>query len=182
MDKKILFKITLCACFSALATITFAIESLFPPFFLPGARMGLSNVFILLSAIILGGKYAFITLIVKISLGSLFSGNLSQIIYSLPAGLVSLCAELSVLFFVKKTSVISASISGAVINVAVQNVIFCLVTNTIAFISYLPYLTLIGVLAGLIVGLAVYFIIKFIPLSQLENKKIYERTEKKIEN
>ena len=45
MRKPLLKKLTLCSIYSALAIISFVIENLFPPLFLPGARMGVSNVF-----------------------------------------------------------------------------------------------------------------------------------------
>lgn len=167
MKKRLLTKITLCAILSAFATITFTIENLFPPLFIPGARMGLSNVFILLSAILLGGKFAFFTLIIKSTLGSLFAGNVSQIIYSLPAGMITLSIELVLLFFTKKVSILSVSVCGAVVNVTLQNLTFCLVTGTIEFLCYLPYLSLISIFSGLIVGFAVYLIIKHLPIERL---------------
>ena len=107
-----LFKVTLCAILSALGTIAFTIEGLFPPLFLPGARLGVSNIFILLAAIILGGKYAFITLMVKTVLGSLFAGNLSMILYSLPAGAIALTVELIIIYIIRKTSVVAVSVGG----------------------------------------------------------------------
>lgn len=157
-------KLVLCAILSAMGTLTFVLESLFPPLILPGARLGLSNVFILLSTLFLGGRYGFATLIIKTIIGSLFSGNVSMLMYSLSAGIVSLSVQIVILFYVKKTSVISASIAGAVINSTVQNLVFCLVTNTIEYLSFLPYLALISVLSGLIVGLIVYLIILKIPI------------------
>lgn len=157
-------KLVLCAILSAMGTLTFVLESLFPPLILPGARLGLSNVFILLSTLFLGGRYGFATLIIKMIIGSLFSGNVSMLMYSLSAGIVSLSVQIVILFYVKKTSVISASIAGAVINSTVQNLVFCLVTNTVEYLSFLPYLALISVLSGSIVGLIVYLIILKIPI------------------
>ena len=92
-------KFTLTAILSCLSLVTFVVESLFPPIILPGARLGLSNIFILLCAIIIGAPYAFISLIIKTILGSLFAGNISMILYSLPAGLVALTLEVIVLNF-----------------------------------------------------------------------------------
>mgnify|MGYP003317353279 CR=1 FL=1 len=66
MRKLTLRKITFCAVLSALATLAFMLENLFPPIILPGARMGVSNVFILLATLMLGYKYGFICLAVKI--------------------------------------------------------------------------------------------------------------------
>ena len=168
-----LFKVTLCAILSALGTIAFTIEGLFPPLFLPGARLGVSNIFILLAAIILGGKYAFITLMVKTVLGSLFAGNLSMILYSLPAGAIALTVELIIIYIIRKTSVVAVSVGGAVINTTVQNVIFCLITGASEYLAYLPYLALISVVSGLFVGFAVYLILRYLPRKYfVEEEKI----------
>lgn len=157
---KLTTKIALCGLFSALGCIAFIIEGLFPPLFIPGARLGISNVFILLATIILGGKYGFITLVIKVFLGSLFSGNLSAMLYSLPSGLIALIVEYILLKFTTNISVLAISVCGAVINVSLQNVVFCIVTKTSQYLVYLPYLALIGVVSGLAVGFTVYLIIK----------------------
>lgn len=156
-------KIALCGVLTAFAAIAFILESLFPPIILPGARMGISNAFILLTTIFLGYKYAFFALVSKILIGSIFSGNLSSILYSLPAGLISLTVQCLLLFKTKSVSVIATSITGAVVNTTVQNTVFCLVTNTLEYLYYLPYLAFIGVISGLIVGLIVYFSVKYVP-------------------
>ena len=163
--KSITFKIALTAIYTSLATITFTIESLFPPLILPGARLGLSNVFILLSLISLGAQYGYIALVVKIALGSLFSGNVSSIMYSLPAGIISLSVEYLILKFIPNISVVSTSVSGAIINTTTQNVVFCLIGKTAEYLCYLPYLSLIAVLSGIVVGFTVYLIVKKLPSS-----------------
>jgi heptaprenyl diphosphate synthase len=153
-------KLTLCALLTAFAILSFTLENLFPPLVLPGARMGISNIFILLSAIYLGAPYGFATLIIKVTLGSLFAGNISAIMYSLPAGIISLSLELLLLTFIKKVSLVSVSIAGSVINVTIQNTVFCLVTGVTEYLGYLPYLALISVISGLIIGFTVYIVIK----------------------
>ena len=162
-------KIVLCGILSALSTIAFIIEGLFPPLFLPGARIGVSNVFILLTVILLGVKYGYVTLSVKVLLGSLLSGNFFSAVYALPAGLVSLTIEILLFYFTKKISIIAISVAGAVFNTIIQNFIFCLITNTVEYLSYLPYLALVGVLGGVTVGLAVYLIIKILPAKYFMN-------------
>lgn len=165
MTSKTTRKIALAALFAALSLITFVLENLLPPLFLPGARLGLSNVFILLTLIVLGWQYAFVALLVKTVLGSLFTGNVSAIMYSIPAGVLSLSIQTLLIYFTKKVSVIAVSVSGSVINTVTQNLVFCLVTNTAAYLSYSPYLALIAVLSGIVVGFTVYIIIKKIPVS-----------------
>ena len=152
-------KITLTAILSSLATLTFMLESLFPPLFLPGARMGISNIFILLVAYLLGGRYAFFTLAVKTVVGSLFSGNMSSLLYSLPAGAIALCVELTLIYLIKKISTVCVSVAGAVLNTTIQNLTFCLVTGALEYLSYLPYLALISAVSGVIVGFATHLIL-----------------------
>ena len=83
--------------------------------------------------------------------------------YSLPAGLIALAVEVILLFNVGKISIPAVSIAGAVINSAIQNVVFCLVTGVPEYLYYAPYLTLIAIISGLVVGLIVYFTIKSLP-------------------
>lgn len=156
-------KLALCGLLSALSLITFLIENLFPPLIIPGAKIGLSNVFILLSALILGAGYGYITLIIKVLLGSFFSGNISAIVFSLPSGAIALTLEVIALYFIKRSSIISVSVLGAVVNITTQNLIFCIYTQTPQYLVYLPYLALIGVLGGIITGFAVYIICKRLP-------------------
>lgn len=156
-------KIALTAILATLSTITFTIESLFPPLIIPGAKIGLSNIYVLFALLTVGKWSSLATFSIKVLLGSLFSGNFSAVIYSFPAGLIALLLEIVLLFFIKKVSIISTSISGAIINITIQNIIFCFVTKTVDYLYYLPYLTIIGLVSGLIVGLTVYFIYKIIP-------------------
>ena len=153
--KKVTSKIALTGLLATLATITFLIENLFPPLILPGAKMGLSNIFILLAFITLGKVSAFSVLIVKAVLGSLFSGNISAIMYSLPAGAIALTLEVLILTLVKRISIICTSVFGSVVNITVQNVVFCVITDTLNYLSYLPYFVIIGVVSGIIVGFSI---------------------------
>ncbi len=162
-------KLALSGILTALSLISFIIENLFPPIIFAGARIGVSNIFILLSLILLGNSYAFICLILKTVLGSLFAGNISMVIYSLPSGVIALTAEILLLKLVK-CSIISASTVGAVINSLCQNLVFCLITNTVEVLYYLPYLAIIAVLSGLTVGLATFLIVKRLPNTLLEKK------------
>lgn len=156
--KKSTLKLTLTAIFAALGLITFVIEGLLPPLFLPGARLGLSNVFILLAVIFCGWQYGFCVLIVKTVLGSLFAGNISAVMYSLPSGALALTVEIVLLYFAKRISIVSISVAGGVISTVIQNTVFCLVNKTSAYLIYSPYLALIGALSGAVVGFTVYLI------------------------
>ncbi len=165
MKNALLKKIALTGVLSAFALIVFVLESLMPPLFLPGARLGLSNVFILLAVILIGDAYGYAVLIIKVLLGSVFAGNISAVLYSLPAGVVALTVQVILLRFNKKFGVISVSVFGGGINLVIQNVIFALVTGTSAMLAYLPYFALIGILSGSVIGVIVYFTNAKLPAS-----------------
>lgn len=153
------------AVLTAMGLIMFMVESLFPPLFVPGAKMGLSNIFSLLTLFLLGPIDAFVLVIVRTTLGSMFTGNMSTIMYSMSAGIVSvIVSSLLVEFAYPKVSIIAVSVVAAVMHNITQNVVFCLISNTPEMFAYLPVLALIGVLAGVIVGFAVWFILRMIPL------------------
>lgn len=158
---------------TALGLIMFMIESLFPPLFIPGAKMGLGNIFTLLTLIILSPVDAIILVILRTVLGSFFVGSMSTLIYSLSAGIVSvLISIVLVKFTFPRVSIIAISVCGAVAHNLTQNIVFCLISQTPKMFAYMPYLALLGVVAGVIVGFAVYLIVKFIPMSTFI--KIYE--------
>ncbi len=163
-----LVKLTFAGILATISILSFLLESLFPPLFIPGSRMGISNVFILLAVLVIGNVYGFAVLTVKIIVGSLFSGNISSIMYSLPAGLIALTIQIMLLNFSKRFSIIAVSVIGSVINTVIQNTVFCLVTGMTEFYVYLPYLSLTGILAGVIVGFAVYLIVKYLPTTLLQ--------------
>ena len=162
-------KIVLCSILACLALIAFTIESLFPPLFVPGARMGISNIFILITLIVFGVGEAFIVTLVKIVLGSLITGNVSAMMYSLPAGIISLGVEFILLYAKPKFSVIAISVLGAVLNGAVQNLMFYIITTNISVLTYLPYLSLISAISGAIIGISVWLIIKYLPFERFFN-------------
>ena len=151
---------------TALSLISFILESLLPPLFLPGAKIGLSNIFTLVTLFMFGPIDAIILIVVRTTLGSLIVGNLVSLIYSLSAGLVSLVvAILLVQFVYPKISLISISITSAIVHNIVQVLVFCLLVNNAYMISYLPYFALIGAASGLIVGALVYLVIHKVPFS-----------------
>ena len=156
-------KITITAILTALAIIAFTLESLFPPIIIPGAKLGLSNIFILLTFFTAGTLYSFLGLTVKVILGSLFSGNFSTLMYSFPSGIIALAIEILLFEITENVSIPAISTVGSVVNVFVQNLVFCLVTSTLEYISFLPYLALISTFSGLTVGLTVCFLLKKIP-------------------
>ena len=164
MKKRTAKRIAMLGILTAIGLIMFMIESLFPPLFLPGAKMGLANVISLLALLVLGPLDALLVVVVRTVLGSIFIGNVGTLLYSLTAGLVSVLVSALLLYVVfPRISLLSVSVAAAVTHNLTQNVVFCLVTHTPELYVYMPYLAIIGVVAGLIVGFAVYLIVRFVP-------------------
>lgn len=158
-------RISTLAVFTAMSLIMFLVESLFPPLFLPGAKMGLSNIFSLLTLLVLGPVDALVVVLVRTTLGSMFSGNMSTLIYSMSAGVVSIVVAIVLVYTLyPNVSVIAVSVVSAVMHNLTQNIVFCAVSSTPEMYSYMPYLALIGVVAGFVVGVAVLLIVRGVPL------------------
>lgn len=161
-------KIATLAILCAMGLIMFMIESLFPPLLLPGAKMGLSNIVSLLTLIMYGPWEALLVVVVRTVMGSVFTGSMSTLMYSLTAGVVStLVSAVLVQLVYPRISIIAISVVSAVVHNITQNIVFCAVTNTPEMYSYAPWLAIVGVAAGLIVGFAVYYIIKGMPYKML---------------
>ena len=92
-------RITILSVLVALAMIMFMVESLFPPLFIPGAKLGLSNIFTLLALVLLGPIDALLLIIVRTVFTSMLFGGFSILMYSLPAGIVSVVVSAILLQF-----------------------------------------------------------------------------------
>lgn len=157
-------KIAVLSLLTALGLIAFLIESLFPPLFFPGAKMGLSNIFSLFTLVVYGLPEALLVVTARTVLGSLFAGNVSLLLYSFTAGIASTLVSGALLLAFPKISLLCVSVLSAVVHNTVQLLVYCALTQTTLIFGYLPYLALLGVLAGVIVGLAVTYAVKGIPL------------------
>ncbi len=165
---------------TALSLVVFIIENLFPPLFVPGAKMGLANIFSFAALIMYGPVEAFAVVIVRTVLGSLFAGNVSMLMYSLTGGVAAMAVS-SILMYAAypRISIMSVSIAAAVAHNIVQNAVYVLITSTALMFAYMPYLALIGVLSGAIVGAVVTIIFKKVPTGAFE-KVIRSSADKKV--
>ena len=148
-------KIAMLGILAGLGLVAFMLESLIPLPFLPGAKLGFANIFSLFALLLYGLPEALIVGIVRTVLGSLFAGNVSMLLYSLTAGLVSTCVSRLLLCAVPHISFLCVSV--------VQLFVYCGLTGTMLLFAYSPYLCLMGAGAGVVVGLVVTFLCKALP-------------------
>lgn len=156
-------KVAVLGILAGLGLAAFLLESLIPLPFLPGAKLGFANIFSLLALLLYGLPEALIVVTARTVLGSLFAGNVSMLLYSLTAGLVSACASRLLLCALPRLSFVCVSVAGAVVHNLVQLLVYCALTGTLLLFAYSPYLTLMGAGAGVLVGLAVTLTLKALP-------------------
>ena len=136
-----------------LAFIFSYIETLIPfTFAVPGIKLGLANIVVIVGLYLLGEKDAFLLSMVRIVLVGFTFGNLSTMLYSLGGGVLSYL----VMLIAKKMGVFSmkgVSILGAVFHNVGQIIVAMLVLETTQLIYYLPTLLIAGTVTGFFVGL-----------------------------
>ena len=162
-------KIAVLALLTGLGLIVFIIESLFPPMLIPGAKPGLANIFSMTALIMYSPVEAFIVVAARTLLGAMYAGNFSAILYSFTGGIVSMTVS-SLLFYLvyPKISLMSVSIAAAVAHNVTQNLVYVLLSGTLLMLGYLPYLMLLGILSGAIVGGVAMLIFRGVPKSVFE--------------
>ncbi len=169
-------KIAVLAILTGLSLVTFIIEGLFPGMIIPGAKPGLANIFSFAALIMYSPAEAFLVVAVRTLLGAVFAGNLSALLYSFTGGMVSMAVSSVLLYLAPKVSVLAVSVAAAVAHNVTQNVVFVFLSGSVLMFGYMPYLALLGVLSGAVVGGATLLLFKGVPLSAFE-KVIYARTD-----
>ncbi|MBU5427220.1 Gx transporter family protein [Tissierella pigra] len=138
------------------------LESAMPlPVTIPGAKLGLSNVVILVTLVIFGFKESFIVGVLKSIVLMFVTGSPSSLIYSLSGAiLASITMYIVYKYFSKVFSLIGVSIFGAVAHNIGQVSMASLMMYNSRIYSYLPILLLMSLFTGYFVGLASMFITK----------------------
>ena len=133
---------------AALSLAVHTIESAFPPLFgIPGAKLGLSNLFSMLALVVYGPLDALLILLARTLLGALLAGNASSLLFSLSGGGAALLVSILLISFaVPRVSYLAVNIAAAVINNIVQFIVFVWDASTLANFSLLPYFDPVGVL------------------------------------
>jgi len=152
-------KLTILSILTAVSLVLGYIESLFIlPFPVPGIKLGLANVAILLAIYILGRKQALLLLLAKVLLSAVLFAGLAGTLYSLIGGLLS-WFTMSMLYKHKGFSPAGVSVAGAAAHNLGQILIAMLLTGSTVIFSYFPVLLFAGTIFGLITGIIAYMVI-----------------------
>lgn len=168
-------KIAVLALLTGLSLITFIIESLFPTMIIPGAKPGFANIFSLVALIMYSPVEAFTVVALRTLLGAVYAGNVSALLYSFTGGVVSMGVSSILIYLVHpKVSLMAVSVAAAVAHNITQNVVFVFLSGTTLMFGYMPYLVLLGIISGAIVGGVTILIFRGVP-ENVFKKVIWEK-------
>ena len=145
-------KIAFLGLFVALAFVLSYIEYLLPlSIGIPGAKIGLANLVVMVALYTVGEKNAIALSIIRVVLVGLTFGNISMMMYSLAGAALSLF----IMLIAKKLgrlSVTGVSVLGGVFHNIGQIIVAMLVLETQSLLYYLPFLIVIGTITGVLIG------------------------------
>ena len=140
--------------FLALALICSYVESLIPFYFgIPGVKLGLTNVVVVLMLYAVGTKEAFLISVLRILLAGFLFGNMFSILYSLAGGTLSFFG----MYLIKKTKkfgVLPISVCGGMLHNIGQLIVASLIVENYHIYYYMPVLLLAGIITGFLIGVA----------------------------
>ena len=151
-------RLTRLSLLTAVALIIFIVEAQLPPLTaVPGVKMGLANIVTLAVLYLYRPRDALAVLIVRVVLGSIFSGQMTTLFFSLGGGLLCfmVCVMLQRFFPLRRLWVLS--MIGAVFHNIGQIIVAIAVTSTPEIVWYLPVLLLSGLISGCFTGFAAQY-------------------------
>ncbi len=153
-------KVALLGILAAFAILIGYVESLIPfNFGVPGVKLGLCNIVILIALIMFSWKEALLVSIVRILVVSLLFGNVFSMAYSM-AGAVLALFVMALLLQPERFGMIGISASGGASHGIGQLLVAKVVLPALPLAGYASVLIFTGLLTGSIIGFITYEIHK----------------------
>lgn len=148
---------------TAAALVCGHLELLIPlPVTVPGVKLGLGNIVILMALERLGAKAGFFLMFIKVIASTLLFANLQMLVFSLAGGLLS-WAVMALAVRSGAFSTVATSVLGGIAHNGGQLIaVAALLSSRVALVN-LPVLTVSGVLCGLAVGVAARLVLRSLP-------------------
>lgn len=154
-------KLTVSALLASVALILFTVEAQIPPLTaVPGVKLGLANVVTVFALFTVGPWWALGISLTRIVLGSLITGQVGAMLYSLSGGLLAWCVGVLLHRVLCGEQVWVLSTFSAMAHNVGQIALAVLITRTPSLWAYLPVLLISAVLAGAFTGLGAQLILK----------------------
>lgn len=153
-------RLTLLALLTAIALTIFMAEAQLPPILpIPGIKLGLANIVTVYAMFALGPGDAMMILLCRVFLGSVFSGQMMTLFYSLAGGVLSWLVMLLLRRVLTLRQMwLCSPIAGIFHNLG-QLLAAVVLMGTWTVLAYLPYLIIAGAISGLFTGLCAQFLL-----------------------
>ena len=146
-------KMVLLSILVSIALVIYLIEAQIPILF-PGIKLGLANSISLVALILLGWKEAFLIMVLRTLLGSMFGGSLSAFMFSIAGGILSnLVMVLLYKWFKNSLGIPTISVCGAVFHNIGQLLVASFVVQDLRIYIYLPLLLVSAIVTGYFIGI-----------------------------
>lgn len=155
-------KIAITGILTAGAIIIGIIESFIPSIGIPGVKLGLANIVILITLYELGIVEALFVDLARVFIVGLLRGTIFTMGFfmSLTGAILSLGIMILFYLLIKKFSIIGVSVIGALFHVIGQILVAWLFLSTPYILYYLPVIAISAIITGVGVGLVANLIIR----------------------
>lgn len=146
-------KMTVLSLYTAVALILFVVESVIPmPVPLPFVKLGLANIITLIVLVCYSPKDAFLVLMLRIFLASVFYGQIVYLVYSMAGGILCFLADVVINRLLKGKYIYITAVFGALFhNTGQMLAAFFFLGKGV--LPYFPYMVLCGMITGLFTGI-----------------------------
>ena len=155
-------KMALLGVLTAGAIVIAILESFIPSVGIPGVKLGLANIVILIILYELGIVEAIIVNLLRVLVVGLVRGTFLSMgfLMSLTGAVLSLGVMILFYLLIKKFSIIGVSVIGSIFHVFGQILIAMLFLGTAYIFLYLPIIAISAIITGVFVGIVAKLIIK----------------------
>ena len=155
-------KMALLGVLTAAAIVIAILESFIPSIGIPGVKMGLANIVILIILYELGIWEAGVVNLLRVLVVSLIRGTFLSMGFLMSLTGAALSFGIMVLFYllIKKFSIIGVSVIGSVFHVTGQIIIAMIFLGSAYIFLYLPIIAISAIITGVFVGITAKLIIK----------------------
>ena len=139
----------------------------FPFTFAPGAKLGLANIVTLISLYTLSFKEVVLVVVMKTLMTTGLGGTFSTLLYSGMGALVSFIGMYLVMQLgEKRVSMIGVSATGGILHNVGQLMVASWMAKSWTVLLYLPAMSVVGIFAGVAIGIAANYAITHVKLLQ----------------
>ena len=155
-------KMALLGVLTAGAIVIAILESFIPSVGIPGVKLGLANIVILIILYELGIVEAIVVNLLRVLVVGLVRGTFLSMgfLMSLTGAVLSLGIMILFYLLIKKFSIIGVSVIGSLFHVTGQLLIAMIFLGTAYIFIYLPVIAVSAIITGVFVGIVAQLIIK----------------------